>query len=96
MTFVRSHVRTFNRTFNRALVEIYLELIGHLPKLSKTGNDIIKMIKANPSITQREIGDMLDLTERTVRRYFKELIDNKVIEREYVHKRLLSDRALDQ
>ena len=53
-----------------------------LLKLSKTGEDIIKMIKSNPNITQREIGDMLDVTERTVRRYFRELIDNNVIERE--------------
>ena len=44
-------------------------------------NRIIDLIIENDSITQDKIADILDINVRTVKRHFKSLIDNKVIQR---------------
>jgi len=49
--------------------------------MNETQNKIYELIANNRFITQNEIVDLLDISIRTVKRNFKELIDNNIIER---------------
>ena len=49
--------------------------------MNETQNKIYELIANNRFITQNEIVDLLGISIRTVKRNFKELIDNSIIER---------------
>lgn len=49
--------------------------------MNETQNKIYELIANNRFITQQEIVDLLGISIRTVKRNFKELIDNNIIER---------------
>lgn len=44
-------------------------------------NNLINIIKINPSIKQIDIASKLNVSVRTVKRIMKDLIDNNIIER---------------
>lgn len=41
--------------------------------------NILKEIKSNSKITEKELAKKYEVTERTIRRYFKELKNNNII-----------------
>ena len=49
-------------------------------------NYIIKVIIEESGVTQKEVADYFDVTERTIRRYYKNLKDKKIIYLERVGK----------
>ena len=49
--------------------------------MNETQNKIYELISNNRYITQNEIVELLGISIRTVKRNFKELIDNNIIER---------------
>lgn len=50
--------------------------------ISTTHGYIIKLMKENPRITQKELSNILGITIRTVQRNIRYLIDNKIIKRD--------------
>lgn len=50
-------------------------------ELNEMSKNIIQILKQNPHINQEEIASMLGVTDRTIRRYYKVLINGCFIER---------------
>lgn len=50
-------------------------------KLTEIQNSIINMMLASPTITQKDLANMLDVNIRTIQRNIKTLIELKLIER---------------
>lgn len=54
--------------------------------MSNIDNSILKLIMDKPNITQEELSHLLNVNIRTIKRHFKELIDNNFIERDGANK----------
>ena len=50
-------------------------------ELNEMSKNIIQILKQNPHINQEDIANMLGVTDRTIRRHYKALIENGFIER---------------
>ena len=50
-------------------------------KLNKTENQILQLIKNNPNITQKEIADILKLSEKTIKRNTNKLKEKGLLRR---------------
>ena len=50
-------------------------------KLTSVQESIINLIMDKPNITQPQMANMLNITERTIRNHLKYLIDNSYIKR---------------
>ena len=73
-------IRFLLNTINSSLDKVINNNINSF-NINSTQNKIIELITNNNSITQKEIANIIGLDIRTIKRHFKVLIDNNIIER---------------